>query len=242
MGNNLIDPDEVYERILKFCNKDDERRYAQDHKVRLSYTLSKIIPYIKPDMNIANIGFSIFDPMMRQISKELSASYYTLVPDKGYMEKFETSQISDLNIIDYDLCSADSRELKFDVILFYETLEHLLCPDELILKNISSIIKDGGILLGSVPNALSIGRRLSMLTGKNIHWPKKDIVNGVFYGYGHIREYAIYEMKELLSEEFENIKIYGYSPYGSKIKISLLNTLPHSLRSTIFFEGTKMVA
>ena len=244
-NNSSIDPENVYQEVLKFCNNDDEKRYAQDHKGRFSFMLSKIIPLMKPGMNMASVGLSIFDPIMNQISKEFHTLYYILVPNIEYAGKFESSQIDDLNLIVYDVCSSDPTvekpELRFDIILFYETLEHLLCPDGLVLKNIVRIIKESGVLLGSVPNALSIGQRTSVLAGKNVHWPKKDIVNGVFYGYGHIREYAIYEMKELLSEEFENIKIYGYSPYGSKIKISLLNILPHSLRSTIFFEGTKRV-
>jgi hypothetical protein len=244
-NNNSFDPDNVYQEVLKFCTNNDEKKYAYDHKARFSFMLSKIIPLVKPSMNIASIGLSIFDPVMNQILKESHTSYYILVPNIVYADKFESSLIDNLNLINYDVCSPhppfEKMESRFDMILFYETLEHLLYPDELVLKNITKIINVSGVLLGSVPNALSIGRRISVLSGKNTYWPKKDIVNGVFYGYGHIREYAIYEMKELLSEEFENIKIYGYSPYGSKTKINILNTLPNSLRSTIFFEGVKKV-
>ena len=99
---------------------------------------------------------------------------------------------------------------------------------------------ENGVLLGSVPNALSLEKRIATMIGINTHWDKKKIIDGVFGGYGHIREYAIYEVRNLLSTEFTNITIYGYSPYGRRVKLYFLNVVPHSMRSIIFFEATKI--
>ena len=234
---------EIYERLLSFCENDSEREYVFVHRYRFSLVLSKLLPKIKPGMHIANIGISILDPFIKEILEELSASYFNLIPDSKFTKNLQNTNFANLNIKIFDVCSSSIPKLEdtqlFDIVLFYETMEHLLAPDELIMKNISNILKPQGILLGSVPNALNMEKRIAVILGKNVvHWPKKDIVSGVFGGYGHIREYAKYEVKDLLINEFMNIKIYGYSPYGKYVR-HFTNLLPSSFRSTLFFEATK---
>lgn len=131
---------------------------------------------------------------------------------------------------------------KYDIVLFYETLGHLLASDGLILRNISALLNYDGFLLGSVPNALLLAARLNMLLWRqNIYWPKDAIINGVFGGFGHIREYTYSEVKELLSRDFKIFNLYGYSPYGSNNIRKIWNILPKSWSSVIFFEARRKV-
>ena len=234
---NPLNEDEIYKRVLQICENDVERDYVFVHRFRFSYIFSKVLPKVKPGMRIANVGISIFDPLVKEILEGLSASYFNLVPDSNFISKLHNMHYADLNTQIIDVCSQNTQfENKqfFDVILFYETMEHLLAPDELIMKNISSIMNSHGLLFGSVPNGLSVERRIDMILGRNGNWPKKDIVNGVFGGYGHIREYAIYEIGNLISNEFRDIKIYDYSSYGNSLR-NFTNSLLSSFRSTVFF-------
>lgn len=56
------------------------------------------------------------------------------------------------------ICDDKSREvfgdLKFDAVVLAETLEHLLEPFQ-ALDNIKFLLRDGGQLIGSVPNAVA---------------------------------------------------------------------------------------
>lgn len=242
MLNNL-NIEEIYKQVLSYCQSDDERNYVLDHKIRFPYLLKKILSVIKPGSRVANIGISIFDPYLKRIVESHSSSYYNIIPNSAFRDKLNNPFFNTLNTVIFDVC-ANGPDLQnndlFNIVLFYETMEHLLVSDELILKNISKILNENGVLLGSVPNALSLEQRIATTIGINTHWDKNSIINGVFGGYGHIREYAIYEVRKLLSTEFTNIKIYGYSPYGGRLKLYFLNTLPHSMRSIIFFEATKI--
>ena len=241
--NKPINEEEICKRVLPICENDADREYVFAHRFRFSFIFSKMLPKIKPGMCVANIGISVFDPFIKEIIEELSASYFNLVPNSEFTNRLHNSNFDNLNTQILDVCSPNPQ-LKgnhlFDIVLFYETMEHLLAPDELIIKNISNILNSHGKLMGSVPNALSIGRRIDVILGKNVHWPKKDIVSGVFGGYGHIREYAKYEIKNLLLNEFRYIQLYGYSPYGKYIRY-LTRFLPTSFRSIIFFDATKAI-
>lgn len=50
----------------------------------------------------------------------------------------------------------------FDYVLFLEVLEHLYNPD-FVIKQISRLIKPGGLLLISTPNILNLGSRMRFL-------------------------------------------------------------------------------
>ena len=242
MLNNL-NIEEIYKQVLSYCQSDEERNYVLDHKIRFTYLLKKILCVIKPGFRVANIGISIFDPYLKRMVENHSSSYYNIIPNSAFRDKLSSPFFNTLNTVIYDVCSNGpnlQNNDPFDIVLFYETMEHLLVQDELIIRNISNILNENGVLLGSVPNALSLEQRIATMIGINTHWDKKDIIDGVFGGYGQIREYAIYEVRKLLSTEFTNVKIYGYSPYGGRVKLNFLNILPHSMRSIVFFEATKI--
>ena len=236
-------PEWVFKELLRYCETEEERRYASDHKYRFSFMLRRIIPYVAEGMRIGNIGISILDPLIEKEVRRKSAYYYSIVPNTEYLGLLRNSSFDGIKKEIYNVTTPHKEDkeinLKYDILLFYETLEHLLAPDELILSNISSLLKDDGLLLGSVPNALKAGGRLNVLFGRNIYWSKDWIINGVFGGFGHIREYTYSEVTELLSKEFKILSEYGYSPYGGNKIRKLLNTFPRSWRAVIFFEARK---
>ena len=234
----LLNENEICKKLLQVCENDVERDYVFDHRFRFSFIFSKMLPKVKPRMRIDNAGISIFDPLVKEILEGLSASYFNLISDSNFINRLHSTNYAYLYTQILDFCSQNLKSKNkqfFYMIIFYETIEHLLTPDELIMKNISRIMNSQGMLFGSVPNDMSIGRRKDMiLRKKNVNWPKKDIVNGVFGGYGHIREYAIYEIGNLISNEFRDIKIYDYSSYGNSLR-NFTNSLLSSFRSTVFF-------
>jgi SAM-dependent methyltransferase len=85
-------------------------------------------------------------------------------------------------------------DASFDVVLFCETIEHLLLDPLHALTEINRILKPGGVLVVTTPNVARLGNVLWMVGGLNVH----DRYSG--HGpYGrHNREYTRHELVHLL--------------------------------------------
>ena len=56
-------------------------------------------------------------------------------------------------------------DAQFDTVTIFEVLEHLLWPQEAV-RELARVLKPGGHLVGSVPNAVCLGNRLLMAAGR----------------------------------------------------------------------------
>ncbi len=85
----------------------------------------------------------------------------------------------------------------FDVVIFCEILEHLVTDQpDIVLKKINKMLKPGGLIILTTPNATRLVNIACMLENKNIF----DLIhpeNGVFGR--HNREYTVDEIKYLFS-------------------------------------------
>jgi len=240
------DPDSIFHSLLEFCESEEDREYASDHKFRFSRMINDLLPHLKPGIKVANIGVSILDPLMFKILEEYSVDYAVVVPDAKFLDSLHNPNFDAIAkaVCTYDVCIRQESSPcwnQFDIVMFYEVMEHLLAPDELILYNVSMLLKKGGLLLASVPNAVELRSRLSVLFGRNIFWSKERLINGVYNGYGHLRLYTFSEILDLLHPNFSVTKIYGCSPYNSSATMRWLSNrfLTKTLRSVIFVEAIK---
>src|SRR5262249_54841196 len=86
----------------------------------------------------------------------------------------------------------------FDVVIFSELIEHLAINPVWTLAEIHRVLKPGGHMILTTPNALSLERVGSVLTGQR---PLVDHYSPLFgYGARHNREYILYELQVLLDE------------------------------------------
>jgi len=202
--------------------------YYNFHIKRVKDTLNIIDPYINNIKSVINIGYSSFDAYIKDYFKNSEIFY--LIPE--YIEnKYGNEYIKG------DICNINFKiDKKYDLVIFTEVLEHLFCNDDIIIKNIKSMLNKHGLLLISVPNALTLSNRLKVILGKNIYWNKNDIINGVYGGYGHIREYSAKEIKNLIEKYFKIINIKGINGYRKGIK-KILNIFPYTYSNTIAILG-----
>ena len=104
---------------------------------------------------------------------------------------------------EYDLFSIETDEFPypdgaFDVVIFSELVEHLATNPVWALAEMHRVLKSGGHLIITTPNALSIDRLESVVTGAR---PMVDRYNPAFgYGARHNREYTAPELRILLEE------------------------------------------
>jgi len=98
----------------------------------------------------------------------------------------------------------------FDVVVAGEVLEHVYYPNEVIRKS-AAALKEGGIFIGSVPNAFSLKNRLRILSGTKKHTPLSDPT--------HINHFHTDELKAILEKEFSSVKMSGLGTYKKLIKL-----------------------
>lgn len=100
---------------------------------------------------------------------------------------------------------------KFDVIVCGEVLEHLYFPEE-VVKKVVKHLNDGGIFLGSVPNAFSLKNRVRLALGTKKGTPLSDPT--------HINHFSFNELVNLFGKYFSKVEVSGLGKYTNMIKFS----------------------
>ncbi|GBE05970.1 MAG TPA: class I SAM-dependent methyltransferase [Nitrospirae bacterium] len=90
----------------------------------------------------------------------------------------------------------------FDVVVACEIVEHIYYTNA-FLEKVSSILKPGGMFIGSVPNSFRMRNRLKFLAGKEFDTDQT-----------HVHMFSHDKLKKLLARYFKDIRI---APIGGKI-------------------------
>jgi hypothetical protein len=210
----------------------EDRDYVRFHAERFREVISLTHSHSRPGSRIANVGLSCFDLIAVDVLAD--RHYVSLVPTQEFASKFPESLYGKVPKIVYDVTrDVSSPDQGYDVMILADVLEHLLCEDEPVVDRVRRALAPEGVAIFSFPNAMRHVNRARALLGRNVFPAKGDIVHGVFGGYGHIREYSMREVSDLLKPRFEHIRVKGLSAYGSSAQRRALKLLPHSMQSTI---------
>jgi hypothetical protein len=107
---------------------------------------------------------------------------------------------------DYDLFNIETDEYPypdetFDVVIFAELIEHLAINPVWALAEMHRVLRPGGHVIVTTPNALSLERLDSVVRGRR---PNVDQYSPSFgYGARHNREYSTFELACLLDTGFD---------------------------------------
>lgn len=115
----------------------------------------------------------------------------------------------------------------FDLVLFFEVIEHLHTAPSQVLAFFHAILAPGGTLLLSTPNALWLKNRVKLLTGRHpFEMIREDRQNP-----GHFREYTPLEMRRLAAtagftvERVELDCLYNFSGRKDRVYARLARWL-----------------
>jgi SAM-dependent methyltransferase len=117
----------------------------------------------------------------------------------------------------------------FDLVTWCEVIEHLTENPVHTLAEIHRVLKPGGALVLSTPNASRADSIANFLAGRNIYDPYH--LGAPLKGSRHSREYTLSELRELLEgcgyaiDRIEDIDIYGTNSRNRKAFRWLLNTV-----------------
>ena len=87
----------------------------------------------------------------------------------------------------------------YDMLMMQDVLEHLHNSPRCLVNNLLELVKPGGLFFATVPNAVNIRKRISVLFGRT-NLPNFDL----FYWYpdpwrGHVREYTKTDLQRLVT-------------------------------------------
>ena len=96
-----------------------------------------------------------------------------------------------------------AEDENFDCVVMCEVIEHFNFNPLPVLKEINRVLKPGGLLYLTTPNASHLGARIKLLIARSIHHPIRAFLwqfdpSGNYIVGLHWREYTGSEMKELL--------------------------------------------
>jgi 2-polyprenyl-3-methyl-5-hydroxy-6-metoxy-1,4-benzoquinol methylase len=98
----------------------------------------------------------------------------------------------------------------FDVVTLFDMIEHLPGSPLNLLRDIRRMLKKNGKIIVSVPNSISLIKRLKLLFGKHPYIPFELWISDKYYS--HYREYSRMESAELLKKAgFKEIKTMAVS-------------------------------
>lgn len=113
----------------------------------------------------------------------------------------------------------------FDVVVAAEVVEHLYYPERVFSK-IAEVLKPGGIILGTVPNAFSFIHRLRYLRRQKRNTPLADPT--------HINHFTMDELRALLESHFKEVEVGGLGRLGW-----LAHRYPQTFAFNLWFKGVK---
>lgn len=117
----------------------------------------------------------------------------------------------------------------FDMVLCLEVIEHLTYSPTHMLVETHRVLKEGGKLILSTPNAISIMKTVALLCNRSVEFP--------YSGYGiygrHQREFTVGELKMLLEAchfrilevNLANIFLRSHLPAAKRLAFAILNFL-----------------
>jgi SAM-dependent methyltransferase len=117
----------------------------------------------------------------------------------------------------------------FDIVLCLEVIEHLTYSPTHMLAETHRVLKEGGKLILSTPNAISMKKTVALLCNRSMEFP--------YSGYGiygrHQREFTVGELKMLLEAchfrivevNLANVFLRSHLPTAKRLAFAILNFL-----------------
>lgn len=161
------DFEETIEKIVR--QNPEELEYYELHKERIFYGLNLLLNFTnwEPTSKVLDVGSapgyaSIF---LKKLGYDVRGVNY--ITRKNFKERMNRMSIL------VDVCNIDSGQLpykkgEFDLVVFFEVIEHLLNPHH-ALNEIYKVLRDEGVLILSTPNLSKLSNRIRLLAGKSIN-------------------------------------------------------------------------
>ena len=175
-----------------------------------------LIPYLRNQGSLLNLGSGIsfaFETFCRQQNNNLAITCVDRLQPKAkpeFIDRFVVGDIeSDIEI---------PGNPKFDVVCFFEVLEHVDRTDA-VIKNAIRHCRAGGLVMLSFPNLASIYARIELLLGFQPHVlevsnERANLGAGFFGRYNNPKDQPIHHIRGITSRAGKELAQY----HGLKVR------------------------
>jgi predicted SAM-dependent methyltransferase len=196
---------EAFEASLLTDLTPAEVQYLTPHKTRIVKSIEWLAPFVRENTRMLDLGGGMFPHIFTKVLPDVRGEHTNT--DLRYPLEMQPEQ--------------------YDIVINTELLEHLkdrvesniehfdLSGFHSLLSESYRILKTGGIMFVTTPNASSIGILYRQLMG----WPPH-------YYYPHVREYTVHELRQFLEEHhfsierIETLDVYDDVPAEKSAAIS----------------------
>lgn len=239
--------DDVHAEINQIGWVDEgEKVYFTEQRGRYEFMLRYLEEGIIPGHALLDVGSHVLHFSMAASSLGYLVSgtdvglFAGLVSNKLRQERYGISEVRECDLSKDTLPYSDQS---FDVVNFSETLEHLNFNPLPVVKELHRVLKPGGRVLITTPNALRLGNRVRFLMGHNVFADLNNLCWGDPYS-AHYREYSLDEVVQLLEWGGFTILIkktcYLYPETGiRRLLKETINFFFPSLPGNLFVVGIK---
>ena len=163
---------------------------------------------------------------------DLGQAEWSDLPEGAMAERLRAGGVS-LVIGDLEQPPLPFADGSFDVVLLTEVLEHLRDYPGRTLADVRRILRPGGLLVLTTPNAAYLLNRIRLATGKSVYTPLPDWLYGLPHA-RHAREYTVREVKELVSHAgLDTVLVTSRHFYRSRGSLASLPRIGKSAISVV---------
>lgn len=131
--------------------------------------------------------------------------FYGIDYDKEALEVAKSYYTKVFNIDLNNNYSEFKEDIKFDVIIFADIVEHFVYPEAVLKYFVNNYLKDDGIVIVSLPNIAHFSTRMKLLFGK-FDYTESGILDKT-----HLHLYTLNTAKKLLNDVELKIKKIKFS-------------------------------
>ena len=202
---------DTLDEVLKLFLENVKRGCLDLNYYEYLWILKTTLPYIKEDAKILDVGAG--GGVIPLVFRMMGFDVYAVDTWEEYDEKYENRMGVKEDIIErlegagihlkYRNILKDAMPFdddSFDVIFLFGVIEHLNSP-KICLQEIRRVLRKNGYLVITTPNLATLKNRVCVLLGRSNHVDLEFWYNSLPF-FGHIREYTVDEVKQMLALEY----------------------------------------
>jgi len=192
---------------LAMLNLEGKRNVWLKNHSKIEYVFTKSKEYLKPGMRVCEIGIGDGHLLRLLTSANLSA---TGIDSSNYLIKklgtIFTDEKLEIDLLEHDISKPIDLENAFDAVFCLDVLEHVEKIEKAI-ENTKQILKNGGILVATLPWK-------EILDNNMVMCPK---CNHKFHKVGHFHSFQCYDnIIQMLGDDYHILAFGFVKPIGLK--------------------------
>lgn len=212
---------------------------------RFLVVLKTTMPYLDRSAKILDVGAGagVISLALREMGNDVSAIDIWEERSHSYDSRTEVERLVSHGVCvkncDIGKAPFPFKDDSFDIVLLLDVFEHLSRPKK-VLREIGRVLTLKGVLVLTTPNVASLKNRLMALFGRSIHDDLAYWYNSEPF-YGHVREYTMDEVKQMLNWEGFQVKHASLSNCLQIPIIRQFNFKPRTLLMALYISITAAI-